>query len=89
MVLRRKPDLLLVGEKRYQCWTYCEESEVNTCYLYLRALADVFRRGVLAEYGRTPESSFDPSVVKIDEGKYLGAKLDGSDRASRLEGEEF
>ena len=41
------------------------------------------------EYGAIPESSIDPAVIKIDEDKYLGAKISGDYIFLDEKGEEF
>ncbi|MDZ4384205.1 MAG: SCO family protein, partial [Nitrospirota bacterium] len=42
-----------------------------------------------AEYGVIPESAMDPSVVKIDEEKYLGNRLSGDYILIDESGKEF
>lgn len=42
-----------------------------------------------AEYGRTPETSIDPSIIMIDEESFLGTKVDEGLTLLNREGEEF
>ncbi len=42
-----------------------------------------------AEYGRTPDTDIDPSVVRIDEEAYLGVKVDADRELLAFDGREF
>ncbi len=62
----------------------------RTIYLMIAAiLIALGARSVFAKYGTIGESSLDPTVMKIDEDMYLGAKLDGEYTFIDVNGSEF
>lgn len=64
--------------------------KVNLIILFVVAVLSLtFYGEARGEYGRTPDTSIDPSVIQIDEGKYLGAKLDGEVELEDSKGKSF
>lgn len=55
----------------------------------LTAAAVLAASSAFAEYGRVPVNSIEPSVLRISEEKFLGAKVDGAYALVDVNGEEF
>lgn len=58
-------------------------------FMILAILIAIGARSVYAKYGTIADSSVDPSIMRINEEEYLGAKLDGEYNLLDKNGDEF
>ncbi len=58
-------------------------------FMILAILIAIGARSVYAKYGTIADSTLDPTIMRIDEEEYLGAKLDGEFSLLDKNGDEF
>ena len=58
-------------------------------FMILAILIAIGARSVYAKYGTIADSTLDPSIMRINEEEYLGARLDGEFSLLDKDGNEF